>query len=81
MHIRGSTEPKQWQYVLIDQNLVNQETRPMSAAHVASTNWLFGPPFLSQLSPRHDNEAESIELVQPDADKDIWAQVTCLVRK
>lgn len=79
--IRSSTEPKQWQYVLTDQNPADQGTRPIPAAHLVSSIWLLGPPFLSQLSPNQDDEAESFELVQPDADKDVRPQVTCLVTK
>lgn len=77
--IRGSTDPKQWQYVLTDKNPADQGTRPISAAHLASSGWLLGPPFLSQLSPSQEDEAGSFELVQPDTDKEVRAQVTCLM--
>jgi len=79
--IRSSTEPKQWQYVLTNVNPADHGTRPIPAAHLASSSWLLGPPFLSQLRPSQDVEAESFELVQPDADKDDRPQVACLVTK
>lgn len=79
--IRSSTEPKQWQYVMTDENPADHGTRSVPAALLASSSWLVGPPFLSQLSPSQEEEAESFELVQPDADKDIRPQVTCLITK
>ncbi|TWW74375.1 hypothetical protein D4764_14G0003760 [Takifugu flavidus] len=59
--IRSSTEPKQWQYMMTDENPADHGT--------------------SQLSPSQEEKAESFELVQPDADKDIRPQVTCLITK
>lgn len=79
--IRGSTEPKQWQYVLTGQNPADQGTRPFPAAHLKSSSWLLGPPFLSQLNTGQDNETESFELVDADKDKEVRPQVTCLVTK
>ena len=79
--IRSSTEPKQWQHVSTDANPADHGTRSVPAAHLVSSSWLLGPPFLSQLSPSQEDEVESFELVQPDADKDIRPQVTCLVTK
>ena len=79
--IRSSTEPKQWQHVLTDENPADQGTRSVPAAHLVASSWLLGPPFLSQLSPSQEDEAESFKLVQPDSDKDIRPQVTCLATK
>lgn len=78
--IQSSTEPKQWQFVLIDENPADHGTRPVPAAHLVSSSWLLGHPFLSQLSTGQDDEAESFELVQPDTDKDVRPQVTSLER-
>lgn len=61
-HIRSSTEPKQWQYVLTPENPADG-TRPIPAAYLASSSWLLGPPFLSQLNKGQDDEAESFKLI------------------
>lgn len=80
-HIRSSTEPKQWQYVMTDENPADHGTRSVPTALLASSSWLLGLPFLNQLSPSQEEKSESFELVQPDADKDIRPQFTCLINK
>lgn len=67
--------------MLTDENPADHGTRPIPAAYLASSSWLLGLPFLSQLNTGQDDETESFKLIQPDTDKDARPQVTSLATK
>lgn len=44
--IRSSTDPNQWHYVDMTQNLAIHTSRGINAEEISSSNWLSGPKFL-----------------------------------
>lgn len=45
-HIRQSTKPERWHYVLTEQNPADHGSRSVPASQLNSTTWLIGPYFL-----------------------------------
>lgn len=69
--IRQSTSPDQWKYVPSEQNPADHGSRSVSAALLASTTWLTGPPFLAEPFPSSLAPDVSFDLIDPAADAEI----------
>ncbi|KAL1249388.1 hypothetical protein QQF64_020393 [Cirrhinus molitorella] len=66
--IRRSSNPDQWRYVPIDQDLADHATCFVPASHLQNTNWLRGPKFL--LMPEPGTFESTYNLVDPSSDPD-----------
>ncbi|XP_073449004.1 uncharacterized protein [Aquarana catesbeiana] len=76
IRIRKSTRPEQWHYISTDKNPADHGTRPVLAAALKHTNWFSGPSFLTRSEIEETTQFETFELVEPDNDKEVRAQVT-----
>lgn len=76
LRIRSFSSPEQWKYVSTDVNPADIATRSVLAAHLSSTNWLCGPPFLKQ--SQNTDEQCSFELVNPSSDAEIRPLVSTM---
>lgn len=56
-------------------------SRSVPASHLTQTTWFTGPAFLRNLKLGHENIKETYELVNPEADSEIHAEVSsCLTQ-
>ncbi|XP_062597368.1 uncharacterized protein LOC134258800 [Saccostrea cucullata] len=76
MQIRKVTKPDQWSYISTDKNPADQATRQIPAQALQDSTWLSGP----SLAHLQQTEYASIpyEMVDPDSDKDVGQEITCL---
>ncbi|XP_067279206.1 uncharacterized protein [Pseudorasbora parva] len=79
--IRKSSHPDQWFYISTEKNPADHATRPVPAILLRHTNWLSGPPFLSQVQEEEHSEGNTFSLVNPDTDDEICPNVVTLLTK
>ncbi|XP_054867909.1 uncharacterized protein LOC129347292 [Amphiprion ocellaris] len=74
--IHQSTKPNQWFYVRTDDNPADHASRSVPAAYLSQTTWFTGPAFLHKPKLGPENTSETFELVNPETDTEIRAEVS-----
>lgn len=66
--IKSSTEPRQWRYIVSEDNPANLASHGLTAKELVESNWFTGPSFLLQreLPKEVETKAEEIDDENPE---------------